>query len=269
MTSQKSTYQIFAQAETLLIYGIFLFLTGLTQIAVTIGQRYVIERNKQNGTHINFLNLFPASYSINDIHLWFIYPSAFFTIIPCLCCVIYAIVKRPFTVIFICMSSLISFISSSVYIGLLIIHTLEYWQMISSSRLKSFRTTTASTTIPTIQLLVPFDEPATFVNLALLITFTLALVQALLSLIGAVISCLWSPCCTNPVPTYKPIATNSHYSQTTPHRFDSLHSTPLRNLKRHQPSETHRFIITQDPSDSLINGFIHKSPLIRSNYDDV
>ena len=70
------------------------------------------------------------------------------------------------------------------------------------------------------QLLVPFDEPATFVNLALLITFTLALVQALLSLIGAVISCLWSPCCTNPVPTYKPIATNSHYSQTTPHRFD-------------------------------------------------
>lgn len=78
MTSHKSTYQILAQAETLLIYGIFLFLTGLTQIAVTIGQRYVIERNKHNGNHIDFLNLFPASYTIKDIHLWFIYPSAFF-----------------------------------------------------------------------------------------------------------------------------------------------------------------------------------------------
>ncbi|UJR25610.1 hypothetical protein I4U23_006962 [Adineta vaga] len=269
MTSQKSSYQILAQAETLLIYGIFLFLTGLTQIAVTIGQRYAIEKNKTNDNHIgsiNFLNLLPTSFAINDIHLWFIYPSAIITSIPCLCCVIYTIVKRPLMAIFICMSSLISFISSSVYIGLLIIHTLEYWQTISSSRLKSFHIATT----PTIQLLVPFDEPATFVNLALLITFTLALVQALLSLIGAVISCLWSPCCTSSIPTYKSIATNSHYAQTTPHRFDSTYSIPLRNLKRQQPqSETHRFILTQDTPDAHINGFLYKSPLIHSNYDDV
>jgi hypothetical protein len=70
------------------------------------------------------------------------------------------------------------------------------------------------------RVLVPFDEPATFANLALLITFTLALVQALLSLIGAVISCLWSPCCTNIWSTYTPIPTTSHYSQTTPHRHE-------------------------------------------------
>ncbi len=67
---------------------------------------------------------------------------------------------------------------------------------------------------------MPFDEPATFVNLALLITFTLALLQALLSMIGAVISCLWSPCCVSSSQNYRPIATNSHYAQTTPHRFE-------------------------------------------------
>lgn len=70
------------------------------------------------------------------------------------------------------------------------------------------------------RLLVPFDDPASFANLALLITFTLALVQALLSMIGAVISCLWSPCCVNSEPSYTPIATSSHYAQTTPHRFE-------------------------------------------------
>jgi hypothetical protein len=58
------------------------------------------------------------------------------------------------------------------------------------------------------------------VNLALLITFTLALVQALLSMIGAVISCLWSPCCVSSLPSYTPVITNSHYVQTTPHRFE-------------------------------------------------
>jgi hypothetical protein len=68
--------------------------------------------------------------------------------------------------------------------------------------------------------LVPFDEPATFANLALLITFTLALVQALLSMIGAVISCLWSPCCISSLPRYTPITTNSHYAQTTPHHLE-------------------------------------------------
>ncbi len=70
------------------------------------------------------------------------------------------------------------------------------------------------------RLLVPFDEPATFANLALLITFTLALVQALLSMIGAVISCLWSPCCISSLPCYTPITTNSHYAQTTPHHLE-------------------------------------------------
>jgi hypothetical protein len=70
------------------------------------------------------------------------------------------------------------------------------------------------------RLLVPFDEPANFTNLALLITFTLALVQALLSMIGAVISCLWSPCCISSSPNYTSVTTNSHYAQTTPHRFE-------------------------------------------------
>jgi hypothetical protein len=69
-------------------------------------------------------------------------------------------------------------------------------------------------------LLLALDEPATFANLALLITFTLALVQALLSMIGAVISCLWAPCCLNSWSPYTPIVTNSHYVQTTPHRYE-------------------------------------------------
>ncbi|CAF0732893.1 unnamed protein product [Adineta steineri] len=265
MAPPKSSFQITAQAETLLIYGIFLFLTGLVQIAVTIGHRYIIEKSNHNFDDIKFINLLPLSFTMNDIHLWYIYPSAILTIIPCICCVMYAIFKRPFMAILICMSSLMSFISSSVYIGLLIIHTLEYWQTISSPRFKSFLSTTTTTT----RLLVPFDEPATFVNLALLITFTLALVQALLSLIGAVISCLWSPCCISSVPSYKSMATNTHYAQTTPHRFENTQSSTIRSVKRQQYPEAHRFITTNESSDSVINGFLHKSPLIRSNYDDV
>ncbi|CAF0837629.1 unnamed protein product [Adineta steineri] len=246
MAPPKSSFQITAQAETLLIYGIFLFLTGLVQIAVTIGHRYIIEKSNHNFDDIKFINLLPISFTMNDIHLWYIYPSAILAIL-------------------ICMSSLMSFISSSVYIGLLIIHTLEYWQTISSPRFKSFLSTTTTTT----RLLVPFDEPATFVNLALLITFTLALVQALLSLIGAVISCLWSPCCISSVPSYKSMATNTHYAQTTPHRFENTQSSTIRSVKRQQYPEAHRFITTNESSDSVINGFLHKSPLIRSNYDDV
>jgi hypothetical protein len=73
MTSYKASYQVIAQAETLLIYGIFLFLTGLAQIGVTIGYQYIIEKNNYN---INFLNFLPKSFSMNDIHLWYIYPSA-------------------------------------------------------------------------------------------------------------------------------------------------------------------------------------------------
>ena len=70
------------------------------------------------------------------------------------------------------------------------------------------------------RLLVPFDEPVTFTNLALLITFTLSLVQALLSLIGAVISCLWSPCCFTSPAVYRPVTAPAHYSPTTPHRYE-------------------------------------------------
>lgn len=70
------------------------------------------------------------------------------------------------------------------------------------------------------RLLVPFDEPATFTNLALLITFTLALVQALLSLIGAVMSCLWSPCCFNSLENYTPITTHPSHAPTTSHRYE-------------------------------------------------
>jgi hypothetical protein len=72
MTSHKSSYQIIAQAETLLIYGIFLFLTGLAQISVTIGHRYIIEKND----NLTFASFFPTSITMIDIHLWYIYPSA-------------------------------------------------------------------------------------------------------------------------------------------------------------------------------------------------
>ena len=79
------------------------------------------------------------------------------------------------------------------------------------------------------RLLVPFDEPVNFINLALLITFTLALVQALLSMIGAVIACLWSPCCIFSPPNYTPIPINSHYAHTTTpsHRFEVKHHNYL------------------------------------------
>jgi hypothetical protein len=76
MTPHKSSYQLVAQAETLLIYGIFLFLTGLAQIGVTIGHRYIIEKNNTNIQNMNFLNFLPTSFTMTDIHLWFIYPSA-------------------------------------------------------------------------------------------------------------------------------------------------------------------------------------------------
>ncbi|CAF2889498.1 unnamed protein product [Rotaria sp. Silwood2] len=167
------------------------------------------------------------------------------------------------------MSSFISFISSSIYIGLLIIHTLEYWQTIESHRFQSILSTTASTYTSTIRLFMPFDEPASFANLALLITFTLALVQALLSMIGAVISCLWSPCCMSSSRNYTPITTNSHYAQTTTHRFENPQLSTLRSVKRQQHPETRQFIPRNESQDPVINDFLHKNLPIRSNYDDV
>jgi hypothetical protein len=76
MTPRKSSYLFIAQAETLLIYGIFLFLTGLTQICVTISHRYIVERTLHNNEHINILSLLPTKLTRTDIHLWYIYPSA-------------------------------------------------------------------------------------------------------------------------------------------------------------------------------------------------
>ncbi len=76
MTSQKSSYQIIAQAETLVIYGIFLFLTGLAQIGITIGHRYTIEKNSNRLDDITFATFIPKSFTMTDIHLWYIYPSA-------------------------------------------------------------------------------------------------------------------------------------------------------------------------------------------------
>ncbi|CAF2720345.1 unnamed protein product [Rotaria sp. Silwood2] len=269
MTSHKSSYLVIAQAETLLIYGIFLFLTGLVQIGVTIGYRFIIEKNNNHNDNINFAHFFPTSFTMADIHIWYVYPSAVLTIIPCLCCVIFAIFKRRAMAIFICMSSFISFISSSIYIGLLIIHTLEYWQTIESHRFQSILSTTASTYTSTIRLFMPFDEPASFANLALLITFTLALVQALLSMIGVVISCLWSPCCMSSSRNYTPITTNSHYAQTTTHRFENPQLSTLRSVKRQQHPETRQFIPRNESQDPVINDFLHKNLPIRSNYDDV
>ncbi|CAF4357203.1 unnamed protein product, partial [Rotaria sp. Silwood2] len=189
MTPRKFSYPFVAQAETLLIYGIFLLLTGLAQICVTISHRYIIARTIHHNNNINILSFLPVTFTLADIHLWYIYPSASLTIIPFAACVIYALFKRRVMAILISISSMISFISSSVYVGLLIAHTLEYWQTMSSYRYKTILSPTTTST----RILVPFDEPSTFVNLALLITFTLALVQALLSMIGAVISFLWSP----------------------------------------------------------------------------
>jgi len=76
MTSKKSSYQLIAQAETLLIYGIFLFLTGLAQIGITIGHQYVIEKNRNQLNNITFSTFLPKSLTMTDIHLWYIYPSA-------------------------------------------------------------------------------------------------------------------------------------------------------------------------------------------------
>jgi hypothetical protein len=78
MTPRKSAYPFLAQVETLLIYGIFLFLTGLAQICVTISHRYIIEKTIHNNHNINILRLLPVTFTIADIHLWYIYPSATF-----------------------------------------------------------------------------------------------------------------------------------------------------------------------------------------------
>ncbi|CAF0848323.1 unnamed protein product [Rotaria sp. Silwood1] len=271
MTPRKFSYPFVAQAETLLIYGIFLFLTGLAQICVTISHRYIIARTIHHNNNINILSFLPVTFTLADIHLWYIYPSASLTIIPFAACVIYALFKRRAMAILICISSMISFISSSVYVGLLIVHTLEYWQTMSSYRYKTILSTTTTST----RILVPFDEPSTFVNLALLITFTLALVQALLSMIGAVISCLWSPCCMSSPTIYTPVSTSSHHAQTTPHRHETPQSSTLRSIKRQQQQqqqqrqETHRLVATNGHQDTMMNGFIHKNSSIRSHYDHV
>lgn len=76
MASTKSSYPIIAQAETLLIYGIFLFLTGLAQIGVSLGYHYVTEKNKHPDEQFNFIMFLPQAFSIDEIHLWYLYPSA-------------------------------------------------------------------------------------------------------------------------------------------------------------------------------------------------
>jgi hypothetical protein len=76
MTTHKSTYQFVAQAETLLIYGIFLFLTGLAQIGVTIAHRYITVQANTRADPFALVNFLPTSFTMTDLHLWYIYPSA-------------------------------------------------------------------------------------------------------------------------------------------------------------------------------------------------
>lgn len=76
MTSRKSSHQVIAEAETLLIYGIFLFLTGVAQIGVTMSHRFIIERSNNKNERINIFHFFPSSFDMNDIHIWYVYPSA-------------------------------------------------------------------------------------------------------------------------------------------------------------------------------------------------
>lgn len=76
MTSHKATYQFVAQAETLLIYGIFLLLTGLAQIGVTMGHRYLITQTTNQGHQLTIDRFLPTSLTMADLHLWYIYPSA-------------------------------------------------------------------------------------------------------------------------------------------------------------------------------------------------
>lgn len=76
MTPRKISYPFIAQAETLLIYGIFLFLTGLSQICVTIGHRYIVTKSAHRNDNINIRHFLPVTFSWADIHLWYIYPSA-------------------------------------------------------------------------------------------------------------------------------------------------------------------------------------------------
>ena len=75
-TPPMSTYEFVAQAETLLIYGIFLFLTGLAQLAVTLIDRYILLHSSKNVNQFTLLNFLPTSLSVVDLHLWYIYPSA-------------------------------------------------------------------------------------------------------------------------------------------------------------------------------------------------
>lgn len=76
MTSHKPPYQTIAEAETLLIYGIFLFVTGLAQIGVTVGYRYITEKSNNNIETVNFSQFLATSFNLTDIHFWFVYPSA-------------------------------------------------------------------------------------------------------------------------------------------------------------------------------------------------
>ena len=76
MTSPKATYEFMAQAETLLIYGIFLLLTGLAQIGVTISHRFLITQSTNPVHPLTVAHFLPTSFTLVDLHLWYIYPSA-------------------------------------------------------------------------------------------------------------------------------------------------------------------------------------------------
>lgn len=72
----KPAYPLTAQAETLLIYGIFLFLTGLAQIGVTISHRYILEKTVRQHDDVHLHQFFPTVWTFKEMHVWFIYPSA-------------------------------------------------------------------------------------------------------------------------------------------------------------------------------------------------
>jgi len=250
-SSNKNTNS--AQSETLLIYGIFLFLIGLGQIGISIGYRYLF--------------IGPGVIDDKYYYHWFVYPewSAALTIVPFLCSITYAIFKRRVMTILVCFGSFICFLSSSVYIGLLIVHTIEYWQTASSPNGGKVANNL------NIKPFLLIREP-TFESFAFLLILTLALVQSLLSIIGGVISFVWAPCCSPSISSF------------SNHKHEAVQSSSLRSSKRQQHQQhSHygdgqRFITpnnTNHPnSDSMMNGFLHHSQPpacspMRTHYDEV
>ncbi|KAL7675496.1 hypothetical protein ACOME3_001763 [Neoechinorhynchus agilis] len=195
MKNRGISHRVFVQSETICITTAFLFLIGLVQVMMSLAMRYV-----------------------QPIHFqWFLYPewSAGMTLIPFMFGILYCGTRKPCTVVLVCVSLLMTFAASIVYIVFVVLDLFSVTQSRSSQ--KSFLLSDKSSE----KALTLWD----FVPFAILI---LALVQSLLAFASAILTFAWSQCC-------QPCAFTQSYGKfnSNPNAVRRLLNPGMSNQQQH------------------------------------